>query len=297
MKKVLNGISILISVLISLVLFVLIILLGADIAAKRFLKTTTFSEAVREMEFQVIFLDEENKETETGKRIYDYFDDMGITRDEVNKIIKNDKFKKLFGDYFGSILLKKINAETEIIYPTKEELYDFVNTNYEFFKKVLKVKETDKEGIRKIIYKEYDYVSLELKTIANELTKEKVESKYLDILLKPILTWALIGGIVVCIILLMLLRRSLHKWLMWFYMPAMTAALTLGFLSLLANKIIVSFLTKNIREYGSLIEPFVGSLSNSLLLYAAVIFVLSIVCYIIHYLCKNKNTEENKKEK
>ena len=106
MKKVLNGISILISVLISLVLFVLIILLGADIAAKRFLKTTTFSEAVREMEFQVIFLDEENKETETGKRIYDYFDDMGITRDEVNKIIKNDKFKKLFGDYFGSILLK-----------------------------------------------------------------------------------------------------------------------------------------------------------------------------------------------
>jgi len=289
MKKILNAISIVGSTFVSFLLFVLIITLGIDVSAKKFLNTTTFSKAVQEMEFQVLFLDEENKETATGKRVYDYFENMGITRGEVNKIIKNNKFKELFGNYFGSILLKNLDKDTKIIYPTKEELYVFVDDNYEFFKKVLKVKENDKDAIKKIIYKEYDYVSSELEEIARELTKEPVKSKYIDIILNPILTWGVIGGITISIILLIILRKSLYKWLMWFYMPAMTAALTLGFISLFANKLIGLIVAESIREYSDLISPLLKNFSVPLLIYSIVLFVLSIIAFIIHFIFKEKN--------
>ena len=263
------------SFVVSIILFVLLIVLGANIAAKNFLKISSFSNIVQKMDFQVIFVDENNKETQTGKRIYDYFSNMGISRKEVNTIIKNEKFKNLFGNYFGSILLKKIQKDTEIVYPTKEELYDFVNDNYTFFENVLKVEENDKNGIKTIIYREYDYVHHELEKISKEIIEESIDNEYLNFLLKPILTISLIGGIVVCIILLMIFRRSFYKWLLWFYVPTMTVALTFLSISFFANKIILSILTENIREYTGLISPFLRKLSDSLLTYGIVLFILT----------------------
>ena len=291
MKKLKNFLGIIGSFVVSIILFVLLIVLGANIAAKNFLKMSSFSNIVQKMDFQVIFVDENNKETQTGKRIYDYFSNMGISRKEVNTIIKNEKFKNLFGNYFGSILLKKIQKDTEIVYPTKEELYDFVNDNYTFFENVLKVEENDKNGIKTIIYREYDYVHHELEKISKEIIEESIDNEYLNFLLKPILTISLIGGIVVCIILLMIFRRSFYKWLLWFYVPTMTVALTFLSISFFANKIILSILTENIREYKGLISPFLRNLSDSLLAYGIVLFILSIIAFIIHLFLKKQKAE------
>lgn len=291
MKKLKNFLGIIGSFVVSIILFVLLIVLGANIAAKNFLKISSFSNIVQKMDFQVIFVDENNKETQTGKRIYDYFSNMGISRKEVNTIIKNEKFKNLFGNYFGSILLKKIQKDTEIVYPTKEELYDFVNDNYTFFENVLKVEENDKNGIKTIIYREYDYVHHELEKISKEIIEESIDNEYLNFLLKPILTISLIGGIVVCIILLMIFRRSFYKWLLWFYVPTMTVALTFLSISFFANKIILSILTENIREYKGLISPFLRNLSDSLLAYGIVLFILSIIAFIIHLFLKKQKAE------
>lgn len=288
MKKLKNFLGIIGSFVVSIILFVLLIVLGANIAAKNFLKISSFSNIVQKMDFQVIFVDENNKETQTGKRIYDYFSNMGISRKEVNTIIKNEKFKNLFGNYFGSILLKKIQKDTEIVYPTKEELYDFVNDNYTFFENVLKVEENDKNGIKTIIYREYDYVHHELEKISKEIIEESIDNEYLNFLLKPILTISLIGGIVVCIILLMIFRRSFYKWLLWFYVPTMTVALTFLFISFFANKIILSILTENIREYKGLISPFLSNLSDSLLIYGIVLFILSVIAFVVHLFFKKQ---------
>ena len=89
----------------------------------------------------------------------------------------------------------------------------------------------------------------------------------------------------------MIFRRSFYKWLLWFYVPTMTVALTFLFISSFANKIILSILTENIREYKGLISPFLSNLSDSLLIYGIVLFILSIIAFIIHLFLKKQKAE------
>lgn len=112
--------------------------------------------------------------------------------------------------------------------------------------------------------------------------------EYLELILSPVTTWVLITLIVICILLLMVFRKSLSKWLLWFYIPTMTVALTFLFISFFANKIILSILTENIREYKGLINPFLSNLSDSLLIYGIVLFILSVIAFVVHLFFKKQ---------
>lgn len=118
--------------------------------------------------------------------------------------------------------------------------------------------------------------------------------EYLELILNPFTTWILIILIILCVILLIIFRKSLFKWLMWFYITTMTVALTFIFISFFADKIISSLLTENVREYQSLVKPFLNSLSDSLRIYGIVLFILSIIAYIVHLMYKNKTEIEKK---
>ena len=54
MKKLKNFLGIIGSFVVSIILFVLLIVLGANIAAKNFLKISSFSNIVQKMDFQGI---------------------------------------------------------------------------------------------------------------------------------------------------------------------------------------------------------------------------------------------------
>lgn len=169
MKKFLNILGIVASVFAVILLFILEMALGINLATRDFFSAKTMSESVQKMDFQVILVDEDNNETETGIKFYRSFEQMGLKKEQVNAILKNNEFKEIFGNYLGTIMLKKFDEKTEINYPTKRELVNFVKENYELLENVLDLKENDQSKIEELIDKNYVEIKKELEKLAEEI--------------------------------------------------------------------------------------------------------------------------------
>lgn len=169
MKKFLNILGIVASVFAVILLFILEMALGINLATRDFFSAKTMSESVQKMDFQVILVDENNNETETGIKFYRSFEQMGLKKEQVNAILKNNEFKEIFGNYLGTIMLKKFDEKTEINYPTKSELVNFVKENYELLENVLDLKENDQSKIEELIDKNYVEIKKELEKLAEEI--------------------------------------------------------------------------------------------------------------------------------
>ncbi|MBQ4634001.1 MAG: hypothetical protein IJB71_01485 [Bacilli bacterium] len=114
--------------------------------------------------------------------------------------------------------------------------------------------------------------------------------EYLNLIINPITTFALIGLIIFCILLLMLFRKSLYKWLLWFYIVTMTVSLIFISLSLLSKTLISLILKEEVTGYAALINPFIDNIAKSLLIYSIVLFALSIIAFVLHYILKKKKS-------
>lgn len=114
--------------------------------------------------------------------------------------------------------------------------------------------------------------------------------EYLNLIINPITTFALIGLIIFCILLLMLFRKSLYKWLLWFYIVTMTVSLIFISLSLLSKILISLMLKEEVTGYAALINPFIDNIAKNLLIYSIVLFALSIIAFVLHYILKKKKS-------
>ena len=114
--------------------------------------------------------------------------------------------------------------------------------------------------------------------------------EYLNLIINPITTFALIGLIIFCILLLMLFRKSLYKWLLWFYIVTMTVSLIFISLSLLSKTLISLILKEEVTGYAALINPFIDNIAKNLLIYSIVLFALSIIAFVLHYILKKKKS-------
>lgn len=169
MKKVLNILGIFCSFFIAILLFILEIALGVNLALKNFLSLDSISDGITNINFETILVDENNNETEIGKSFYQSFEKTGLKKEDINEVLKSKELKEILGEYFGSVLLKQVDSETEIVYPTKEQLISFVENNYDFVKDAFKLEEQDSEKIEELIDKNYPEIKKELEAFANEI--------------------------------------------------------------------------------------------------------------------------------
>ena len=131
MKGFLKVMGFIFALITTIILFVLEVGLGITTSASKFLSKENISANIEKIEIKEILEDKEGNPTKVGTEIYSSLEGIGLTKEQTNKLLSNQKLKKIFGDYTGSIVVNKINPEEPITYPKKQELVELVEENYE----------------------------------------------------------------------------------------------------------------------------------------------------------------------
>ena len=294
MKKGLNTLGIVLSTIVVLFIFGLEILLGFQRPINKTMKVENLSEIMEEIDIERLFRDENGKETKMGTRIYGYFDKIGLTKDEVDSVVKDKSFKKIIGNYLGSMFMNGISG-TEIIYPKKSELVSFIHNNYKRFQNVSGFPKDYKQAeIEKIVNDNYNNVRYELEELSKDIKFDKIS--HINILKKIVTskTILIIGGLIFCTILLMIFRKSFYLWLKWISFPTLLSGLLLTIGSFIGNKIINIFV--DFSKYDFLLQPIINDVLKNMRLFGICEIVLSLICFTIYIVIKNKKTKIKKEE-
>lgn len=297
MKKNLNVISIILSVIVIIVFFTLEFLLGVECPVNKTMEVENLSEIMEEIDIERLFRDENGKEIPMGTRIYGYFDKIGLTRQEVDAVVKDKSFKKIIGNYLGSMFVNSVTG-TKVIYPTQSELVNFIHNNYERFKNVTDFpKNYDQAEISKIVNNNYNNVKYELNELAKEIKWDKIPS--IDIVkeLMTTKTILLIGGLLLCIVLLMIFRKSYYKWLKWVSFPTMLSGAILLIISLVGNRLVNLFV--DFGRYDFILDLILNDMLKNMCIFGVLEAVLGVIALFMYHAIKSalKSKEKAKNVK
>lgn len=283
MKKVLNGLGILGSLIILFALIILEIALGLNLSLKKFLKTDKISEIIEKVEFERLFTDDDDKVVELDKDVYNIIDEKTAI-----KLFKNKELKKMYSDYLASSFISKIDEKTSVIYPTSKQLADFATNNYELVKDLSLFEDVDQKTIGKYIEENYDNIKVELEKSTDDVETFDFDTKYFDYVIGDKTTYIILGLILFCIILLIIFRMSLYKWFLWFYISTMTVSLQYLVIGLFTNTFITYIMGASAKDYKAFLSPFIKGFTNLLLIYGIVLFFVGIISFIVHKTSKPK---------
>ena len=286
MKKNLNVISIILSVIVVIVFFCLEFLLGLEHPINKTMEIENLSEIMEEIDIERIFRDENGNEKAMGKRIYNYFDKIGLSREEVDSVVKDKSFKKIIGTYLGSMFINGVTG-AEVVYPSKVSLVNFIHNNYKHFQKVSGFPKDYKQNeIEKIVDDNYSNVKYELEELAKDIKFDEI--KNIDILRKIMTsnTMLIIGGLVLCIIFLIILRKSLYVWLKWVSFPTLFNGLILFVISLIGKNFINIF--GDTSKFKFLLQPIIENVLQNMRLFGLIEIILAIAAFVI-YIVINKS--------
>ena len=298
MKKFLNFIGILLSLVVIIALLALELWLGIKVPIKKTMEVDNLSEIMEKIDIERIFRDEKGNEKAMGTRIYHYFDDIGLSREEVDKVVKDKRFKRIIGNYLGTMFMHKLD-KTEVIYPSKAELVDFIHKNYNSFKYVTDFPEDyDQKEIERIVSDNYGNVKYELDELSKDIKFDEIKGFDTVEQIFSIKTIYIIGGIILCVILLVVLRHSFYRWLKWVSVPTFISGAIFIIAGLLCNTLILSRI--NYGEYSVLVEPVVNSVFNNIIIYGVISIgvgiVMAIIYYVINKIVSKKPKVVEKKE-
>ncbi len=295
MKKGLNTLCIFLSVIVIIAFFALEFLLGIERPVNKTMEVENLSEIMEEIDIERLFRDENGKETAMGTRIYHYLDDIGLTRVQVDSVVKDKSFKKIIGNYLGSMFMNGVTG-TEVIYPKKSELVNFIHRNYKHFQNVSKFPKDYKQSeIEKIVDENYGNVKYELNELAKDIKFDQIE--HID-LIKTIMstkTILIIGGLILCVVLLIALRKSFHRWLKWISIPTIINGAILIVGGFIGKGIINIF--ANFNKYEFVLNPIIEDILKNMRLFGILEIILGILALIIYVVIDKatKNSKENKK--
>ncbi len=300
MKKSSNVIGIILSILVVIVFFGLEFLLGIERPINKTMEVENLAILMEDIDIERIFRDEKGKEKPQGTRIYNYFAKIGLPREDVDDVVKDKAFKRIIGKYLGSMFVHGV-AGTEVVYPTKGEIVNFIHTNYARFKKVTEFPEDyDQEEITRIVNENYKNVKYELDELSKDIKWDKISN--VD-LLKQIMTTKtilLIGGLVLCIVLLILFRKSLYIWLKWVGIPTIINGLILLTGGFIGKEIIKLF--ADFSNYDFILNPIVNDILKNMRIFGIIEIVLGIIALVVYFVIsknsksKKEEPKENKKE-
>ena len=284
MKKGLNILGVFLSFLVIIVLLGLEFLLGLKVPVNKTMEVESLSEIMEKIDIERIFRDENGKEKPMGTRIYNYFDKIGLAREEVDKVVKDKRFKVIIGNYLGTMFMHRVD-KTEVIYPTQSALVDFIHQNYNSFQHVTDFpKDYKQEKIEEIVSDNYGNVKKELDELSKDIKFDEIKELATIEEILSTKTILVVGGIVLCIVLLIIFRHSFYKWLKWASFPTIINGVIFVCIGLLGT----SFLKDRIDygQYDFILEPIISKIAENITIFGAIALGVGILMVIIHHFIK-----------
>ena len=158
MKRVLKIIGVFFSIVLLIPIFALEFLLTANLILNSLISSDNLDKTLEELmsynprnsEVLITIADPNTYGTITYNdkinysmvkdKIKDYLTQAGFEETEAKEIVEDEEFKSIVSNYLESVVLNKIK-DSDIRYPTKEEIKSFVKKNYSKLKKVKAIEE------------------------------------------------------------------------------------------------------------------------------------------------------------
>ncbi len=297
MQKVLKVIGVITAAIAMVVLTICLLALGVKKPVEKTFEKESMTEIMEKIDIWKLMYKDGKKggsPTALGTRVYNYFDNIGLTKEDVDNVVQDKAFKSIIGNYLGTMFMNGITG-VEVIYPTKGELVNFLHTNYSRFQNVTGFpKDYREDKITEIVDNNYSNVKKELNEIAKEIKFDQV--KHVDLIKKvfSINSWILIGIVIVCLIALILIA-SITRGLRLAGIAGLIAGVIFTIIGLLGSKVIGSFV--DFKDYQSVVEPVINSIAKNMLIYGIILLALSVVAIAISFFIKPKTKVEVKEEK
>lgn len=274
MRKFLNGLGVLGSVLLTIILSVLIFLYAVVLNVK-----SVVTEKGMANTFKNIDVVETLKSLEDETMWEDFMqlaESLNLNEKQFEQILNNDKIKGQIGSYIGEVLSSAFNDKEVIL--TKEKLENFLNVAVDEYNKVSDTKISDTE--RKEIINSFDeeMIADMNEEFSSINLSETVDSEYvkyiefIDNLLFGNYTLIMLSLIILIIGLIALFRFSCYKWMPY----VKSSTIISGILMLIAGILILVIPLEDME----IIMPIRKLFATKIFITSGILFVLSIVLSI-----------------
>ncbi len=272
------------------ILFFLLIALGIAYPASEFFTIDNLSNTISEVPIDKIV------NTENGEpRIYTYLSKLGLSKEKIYTFLDKIGFKKILGENLGSKILNKIN-NFKIRIPDENQITDFIYNNLEFLRKIFFF-DVSKEAVYKVVHNNYDFIRDLVDSISEKLDFSGFEGlKKISKFVRKAAVYAIEIGIAICIVLIIIFRASIYKWLMWVH--AVTLAVGGIYLAIgsFGQKLIYAIIER--LRILFLVEPFSTYFTKSMIKYGIILLIISGFSLLLHTIIKIivKKKEKAKKK-
>lgn len=288
MRKILNGLGVFGSIILTLVLSVLIFIYVVVLNIKFVVSENGMANTLKKIDVV-----ETLKSAENGTMWEDFkqlADTLNLSEQQFEQILNSAKVKEQVGSYIGEVLSSTFNDKEANL--TKEEMENFLNIAVDEYNKVSDTKISDDE--RKEMVNSFDeemIANLNEEFGSINLT-ETVETEYVkyielaDNLLFGNYTLIMLVAIIVIIGLIALLRFSYYKWMPY----VKTSTIISGTLMLIVGILLLVIPLQDIE----IIMPIRKLLATRIFITSAILFILSIGLsvgkkYLKKYIDKKKH--------
>ena len=313
MKKVLNVLGIIFSFLAAIVIFALEVVLTTNVILNDFVKDDTLEEVIERIvsinntEGNLLTFADTNSSgnliTYGDKadlknilnKLKDYLINYGFDEKEALEIVEDKEFKHIVNTYLESVILNEIK-DTEIKYPSKEEIKSFVKKNYKTLNKIEVIKEKYTEStIETLVDDNYEEVKEKLDEIKEEVKipeLKEIEALKTIINISPFI---IMGAILIMFSLLMIFRQSFYKWLLWSSVPTFLNGIIFSLIGIFGSKILNTI--KALSDYSDLIDPIAKKMSTLMMKYGFISIVITVIMLTIYLIINNKKKEKKSTKK
>ena len=270
-------------------LFFLLIALGIAIPTSEFFTFDNLSNTISEVPIDKI-VNNENGEP----KIYTYLSKLGLSKEKIYTFLDKIGFKKILGENLGSKILNKIN-NFKIKLPDENKVTDFIYNNLQYLRKIFFF-DVSRDSVYKIVHKNYEFITGLIDSISEKLDFSGFEGlKTIGIIIRKGFVYLIEIGIAICVILIIIFRASIYKWLMWIHAVTLPVAAIFITLGTLGNKLIYAIIER--LKILFLVEPFATYFTNYMIKYGIVLLVISIACLVLHTIIKILIKQKDKKKK
>lgn len=270
MKKILNGLGIFGSIILTLILSVLIFLYVVVLNIKFVVSKNGMANT-----FKKIDVVETLKSTEDGTMWEDFMqlaESLDLSEEQFEKILNSDKVKEEVGSYIGEVLSSIFNDKEVNL--TKEDMENFLNIAVDEYNKVSDTKISDTkrkeiinsfdEEMIKNMNEEFGSINL-VETVAPEYIEYV---KLADNLLFGNYTLIMLALIILIIGLIALFRLSCYRWMPY----VKTSTIISGSLMLIVGLLVLIVPLEDME----VIIPIRKLLATRIFITSAILFILSI---------------------
>ena len=289
MKKILNFLGIIGSIILTLILTNLISSYVVILNLKSLVSENGLANTLKQAD--IVEMIETNEDSTLKEDLNQLAESLNLTEEQFEQIINNDKVKEQVGKYISEVLSASLSDKE--VYLTKEDIETFFNVAVDEYNKISETKISEED--RKELIESFDeemignmneeFASINLtETVAPEYVEY---IKLANSIIFGNYSLIIMGLIIATIVLIALFRFSYYKW-----MPFVSVSTILNGITMLLIGILLFIVPLQELE---IISPIKNLIATRVLITSGILFAISIILIVLYnILKKNKaNTITN----